>query len=68
MHSYPRHNKGFTLIELLIVVAILSILTAVAIPVFKGYRTNAYNATTAADLREVKLSLEAYYTDNDYYP
>ena len=62
------NSKGFTLIELLIVVAIIGILAAVAIPQFAAYRKKAYNAAALTDLRTVKSVVESYYLDNFYYP
>jgi type IV pilus assembly protein PilA len=61
-------KKGFTLIELLIVVAIIAILAAIAIPQFGAYRIKAYNAAAEADLRNLKTGLEAYYADAQNYP
>ena len=46
-----RKNEGFTLIELMIVIAIIGILAAIAIPQFSAYRTRSYNAAAEADLR-----------------
>ena len=63
-----RSKKGFTLIELLIVVAIIGILAAIAIPQFSAYRVKAYNSSAASDLRNVKTALESYFADNQYYP
>lgn len=63
-----RNSKGFTLIELLIVVAIIAILAAIAIPQFSEYRKKAYNSAGQADLRNLKTALEAYYADNQMYP
>ena len=63
-----RSNKGFTLIELLIVVAIIGILAAIAIPQFSSYRQKAYNSAAVSDLKNVKTSLESYYADNQHYP
>ncbi len=61
-------KKGFTLIELLIVVAIIAILAAIAIPQFSNYRKKAYNSTAVSDLRNAKTSLEAFYADQQTYP
>ena len=61
-------KKGFTLIELLIVVAIIAILAAIAIPQFSTYRIKAYNAAAEADLRNLKTALEAFYADTQQYP
>jgi type IV pilus assembly protein PilA len=63
-----RSKKGFTLIELLIVVAIIAILAAIAIPQFSAYRQKAYNSAAASDVRNMKVNLEAYYTDQLVYP
>ena len=63
-----RSNKGFTLIELLIVVAIIGILAAIAIPQFSAYREKAYNAASNSDLKNFKTGLEAYQADFQAYP
>jgi type IV pilus assembly protein PilA len=63
-----KSNKGFTLIELLIVVAIIGILAAIAIPQFSAYRAKAYNAAANADLKNLKTGMEAYMADNQEYP
>ena len=61
-------KKGFTLIELLIVVAIIGILAAIAIPQFAAYRARGYNSSATSDLKNMKTSLEAFFTDNTRYP
>lgn len=61
-------QKGFTLIELLIVVAIIGILAAIAIPQFASYRIKAFNSAAESDLKNTKTNLEAYYADWYYYP
>jgi type IV pilus assembly protein PilA len=63
-----RNRKGFTLIELLIVVAIIGILAAVAIPQFSSYRQKGYNSAATSDLKNTKTTMEAYYADNQKYP
>jgi type IV pilus assembly protein PilA len=63
-----KNSKGFTLIELLIVVAIIAILAAIAIPQFSKYRIRGYNSAADSDLRNVKIALEAFNTDNQVYP
>jgi type IV pilus assembly protein PilA len=60
--------RGFTLIELLIVVAIIGILAAIAIPLFNDYRQKGYNAAAVTDLRYFKTTMEAYLHDHTYYP
>ncbi len=68
LKKFRKNEKGFTLIELLIVVAIIGILAAIAIPQFSSYRQKAFNAAAQSDLKTIKTSLEGFYTDNYYYP
>lgn len=63
-----RSKKGFTLIELLIVVAIIGILAAIAIPQFAAYRIRGYNAAGQSDLKNFKTAMESYYADANAYP
>jgi type IV pilus assembly protein PilA len=60
-------KKGFTLIELLIVVVIIGILAAIAIPKFANTKEKAYVASMKADLRNLLTSQEAYISDNPTY-
>ena len=62
-----RNNKGFTLIELLIVVVIIGILAAIAIPKFSATREKAYRSTMQADLRNLATQQELFYSDNYTY-
>ena len=62
-----RKNEGFTLIELMIVVAIIGILAAIAIPQFSAYRTRSFNSAAEADIRNAATAQEAYYVDNQTY-
>ncbi len=68
LKKFRKNEKGFTLIELLIVVAIIGILAAIAIPQFASYRQKAFDAAAQADIRTIKTNLEGYYTDNYFYP
>jgi prepilin-type N-terminal cleavage/methylation domain-containing protein len=63
-----RHRRGFTLIELLIVVGIISILAAIALPNFMEASVRSKIARVKSDLRTVSLAWEAYAVDNDRYP
>jgi len=58
-----RHEKGFTLIELMIVIAIIGILAAIAIPQFGFYRKRSYNAAAESDLKNFTTAQEAYFVD-----
>lgn len=60
-------RKGFTLIELLIVVVIIGILAAIAIPKFANTKEKAYLASMKSDLRNVATAQESYFADNQVY-
>ena len=62
-----RQNKGFTLIELLIVVVIIGILAAIAIPKFANTKEKAYIAAMKSDLRNLVTAEESYFADNVTY-
>ena len=68
LKKFRKNEKGFTLIELLIVVAIIGILAAIAIPQFSSYRQKAFNAAAQSDLKTTRTTLEGFYTDEYYYP
>ncbi len=61
------NKKGFTLIELLIVVAIIGILAAIAVPNFLNAQMRAKVSRTVADMQAVSTSLEQYYLDHNSY-
>ena len=61
------HKKGFTLIELLIVVVIIGILAAIAIPKFANTKEKAYIAAMKTDLRNLATAEEGYFADNQTY-
>ena len=63
-----RFAKGFTLIELLIVVAIIAILAAIAVPNFLEAQTRSKVSRSLADMRSIATALEAYRVDGNDYP
>ena len=60
-----RNTKGFTLIELLIVVVIIGILAAIAIPKFASTKEKAYIAAVKSDLKNLVTAQEAYFSDQN---
>ncbi len=64
----PLQTKGFTLIELLIVVAIIAILAAIAVPNFLEAQTRSKVSRVKADMRTIATGLEIYRLDNNDYP
>jgi type II secretion system protein G len=62
-----RNQKGFTLIELMIVVAIIGILAAIAIPQFASYRQRAQDSAAKSALKNLATAQEDYYQQNDAY-
>jgi type IV pilus assembly protein PilA len=62
-----NNEQGFTLIELLIVIIIIGILLAIALPSYLGFRDRVANNTARSNLRAAVPSAEAYYADNGTY-
>ena len=62
-----RGEKGFTLIELMIVIAIIGILAAIAIPQFTNYKRRAANSAAMSDAKNLATAQEVYHTDNNTY-
>jgi len=61
-------GRGFTLIEILIVMAVLGLLVAIAIPQFMSYRSEAIDAQMKSDLRNASIAIEAYYAKQSVLP
>jgi len=63
-----RKQAGFTLIELLIVIAIIAILAAIAIPQFLKYKQGAYLDSVRSDVKNAVTAMESYQAQNGSYP
>jgi len=67
MLNKMRNKQGFTLIELLIVVAIIGILAAIAIPQFSSYRQKGFNSAAVSDIKNAKTAEESLFADHQTY-
>lgn len=67
MRTRLNQEEGFTLIELMVVVLIIAVLVAIAVPSFLGFRNRAQDRAAQADIRNVLVAEKAYWTDfGDY--
>jgi len=63
-----RQSKAFTIIELLIVVAVLGVSAAIAIPIYNGYKIKLDNAIAITDIVNIQVAVASYYQAKDTYP
>jgi len=59
-----KSQKGFTLIELMIVIAIIGILAAIAIPQFSAYKARGYNASSKSEVKNAYTAAQAFLSDS----
>ncbi len=64
----PRAERGFTLLELIIVIAIIGILAAIAMPAMKDMPTRANEAVLKTNLHTLRDMIDQYYGDKGHYP
>ena len=62
-----NNTRAFTLIELLVVLAIVSIISAIALPEFAEFRAKGFDMRAMHDLRTVAIAEEAYFIDSELY-
>ena len=65
--STHTNSKGYTLVELMIVIAIISIITAIAVPAYNGYLREGHFATMRADMSGLRTPIEDYRLENGSY-
>jgi len=63
-----RNEQGFTLIELMVVVIIIGILVAIAVPLYGGVQARARDNACAANVRTLNGAMSMYYAENDSFP
>lgn len=62
------NSKGFTIVELLIVIVVIGILALLVITTYSGIQAKARNSQRQTDIQSLQTQLEAYFSQNGYYP
>ena len=67
LHNRFRDDRGFTLVELLVVILIIGMLAAIALPAFLNQRIKGQDAEAKTAVRNARIALETYHTDRQTY-
>jgi len=68
MISLKKRNQGCTIVELLIVIVVVGILALLVITTYSGIQAKARNAKRTSDLKSLQTHIEAFFSQNGYYP
>jgi prepilin-type N-terminal cleavage/methylation domain-containing protein len=68
MNSLKKRNQGFTIVELLIVIVVIGILALLVITTYSGIQAKARNSKRQTDIASLQTQLEAWFSQNGYYP
>lgn len=68
MISLKKRNQGFTIVELLIVIVVIGILALLVITTYSGIQAKARNSKRQTDIQSLQTQLEAFFSQNGYYP
>lgn len=68
MISLKKQAKGFTIVELLIVIVVIGILALLVITTYSGIQAKARNSKRQTDIQSLQTQLEAFFSQNGYYP
>ncbi len=68
MISLKKRDQGFTIVELLIVIVVIGILALLVITTYSGIQAKARNSKRASDVKSLQTQIEAFFSQNGYYP
>ena len=68
MISLKKRDEGFTIVELLIVIVVIAILALLVITTYAGIQSKARDAKRGSDMKSLQTQIEAFFSQNGYYP